>query len=336
MWKLTLILEANCKLTPVFLLQSESVLYKLSPTLEVLSLASSEQYLPFRVVIFVMATRTKKQSSAVSQDSVCTTIDKMEDRVKKERLMSRGSLLMAVTPGSCLARRIMYSHGSKLPQTKRRQVTYKSRQEDAKGAINQTHLLPRLVNPKSSFAKRHKYMIQLKGVADPLSLPYREYVANKSMIDTWLQNRLVREVKKLFKEKHGPCSCIAIDQHSKTSSDFPKAHSFKSGEKLDALPNVARKHFPKANKAQTWEKERIAREINATIDKKFKDLFIPTSSLHPSKQFIDEAYLWMKTFNVGQEELYNMVEQHWVSPRYSRYRREIIESLLLSEYFIHT
>jgi len=289
-----------------------------------------------------MASSTEQKSSAVSQDSVCTTVNKMEDRIKRERLMSRGSLLMAVTPGSCLARRILYSRDSKPPRTKRPQVMHASRQANAKDAINQTHLLPRLVNPKSSFAKRHEYITQVKGNADALSLPMRDYASYKSMINTWLQRRIVRQVEKIVKERQThslePCSCIVSNkkpQHdSKAGNNSSEAHPLNSKEKQNATPLATRKPFHKARKAQTWEKERIAREINATIDEKFKDLLIPTSSLHPSKQFIDEVYSWMRTFNVGQEELYSVVEQHWVSPRYSRYRREITESLLLSEYHI--
>jgi len=277
----------------------------------------------------------------VAEDAEYGGAETWEQKMIRERRMNRGTFLVAVTPGSSLARRIAYSQSSKRPVNRQPQVVCRMKKMASEEAVNKTHIFPRLINPESSFSKRYVYSVNLRGQADPLSDSMRDYVTNTSLLGTWLQKRIVREVAKEVKHKkkkvrvplHEDSSSVEPPECSKM--DTEKSKFVKYTKKKDSLPKMLRKHFQNESEVQIWEKERITREIRAKIDIKFVGLNIPTKFLHPDRQFIDEAYSWMKQNKVGESELYSLVEEHWVSPRYSRYRRDITESLLLSELHLH-
>ena len=283
-----------------------------------------------------MAASHDALSPSESQESSCCQHEQSEHSSQQESKMSRASFLIAVTPGSCLARRIVYSRNSKpVPHKRAPPVIFRTAQSRYQDTINKGHLLPKLVNPDSSFARRHAYSVELKGKSDALSLEMRDYSCNISMLDTWLLQRIVKQVKEKVMERR---KLHSVPKTKSCECSVKKASLIKFlelVEKKDALLPETRKYFLNDSQIWTWEKERIAREMNARIDKKFGDLLIPVAALHPSKQFISEAYSWMKLNNVSPEVLYSLIEEHWVSPHYSKYRREITESLLLSELHIH-
>ena len=171
--------------------------------------------------------------------------------------MNRGSLLIAVTPGSCLARRITYSQSSRRRANKRQpQVVGRMRCIAAEDAVNKTHVVPRMTNPEFSFAKRLTYSVNLRGKADPLSESMRDYVTNTSQLDTWLKQRIMKRVedevkqKRSFQVKFNECSS-SMEPDSSVASKIvaEKPKLLKDTKKMDSLPQKTRNHFLKESKA---------------------------------------------------------------------------------------
>ena len=100
------------------------------------------------------------------------------------------------TQGSVLAKRMPYSNltsmtSAQQTSAKESRSRYKDSPESASSSKHAC--LPQLVDPTSAFAKRCAYSSRPRGRTDTLSKEMRDYFTNKSLIKTWLMNRMIKK-----------------------------------------------------------------------------------------------------------------------------------------------
>lgn len=279
-----------------------------------------------------------------SQSSDSTKADPPEQSPMLKPRMTRGSALIALTPGSVLAKRITYSKFFVTVPTRPQlsACSQSSTGEEPDPVLSKTgRFLPRIINPGSSFSKRHAYSLEPKGTSDALSQNMRNYFMNTSMIETWLMQRMVKDVKERV-DKRLSSSLLSLESSPSRNSSIldPRSvlakrlvYASQPKDNKDSLLLTTRKYFLHESQSQTWSEERIVRAIYAEINRKFGGPSVLTATLQPPKEFIIELLYLTMPGKTTIEELFQLVEDKWIKPRYVHYRKHYIESLMFSGIF---